>query len=51
MLLRYNEPYVFHRMFVLAAACVCFLQSSCERCVEIAVKARVIGMLKKGSLK
>lgn len=42
MLLEYNELYLFHRMFILADACMCFLQSSSEHYVEIAVKAHVV---------
>lgn len=49
MLLEDNELYLFHRMFMLAAACLCFLQSSCEHYMELAVKGHV--RLKKVSLK
>lgn len=41
MLLQYNEPYLFHRMFVLAAACIHYIQCSYEHYTEASIKASV----------
>lgn len=41
MLLQYNELYLFHRMFVLAAACIHSVQCSCEHYTEASIKAPV----------
>ena len=51
MLLQYNELYLFHRMFVLTAACIHAIQCSCEHYTETSRKARVIWTQEKGFLK